>query len=450
MDESLEYLVRTHKELVSVKIGRSNCTDRGLQAVMSNPNIVVLKVCSNKILGENLEDSSTHVLDLKVLDLGGCSGLTERGLANIISRTNASNLKELNLRACCKMTDSGLVSILNKIRDSLKKLDLSYIDLALTDIGSLTASLSSIEDLNLSYCRNLTDSVLFSILNKTGDSLKKLDLSGTNLTLNEIGSLSASLSSIEDLNLSWCRNLTDSGLVSILNKTGYSLKKLDLSYSNLTLNDIGSFSASLSSIEDLNLSCCDELTDSRLVSILNKTGNSLKKLDLSNTNLTLTDIGSLTASFSSIEDLNLSCCRNLTDSGLVSILNKTGDSLKKLNLSCTILSLTDIGSFSASFSSIEDLILRGCRNLTDSGLVSILNKTRDSLKKLDLSYTDLTLTDIGSLTASLSSIEDLNLSFCPNLTDSGLLSILNKTGQGHSISTQPLLGKVGSRSLRFS
>ena len=43
VDDSLEHLVRTHKELVSVKIGRSNCTDRGFQAVMSNPNIVVLK-----------------------------------------------------------------------------------------------------------------------------------------------------------------------------------------------------------------------------------------------------------------------------------------------------------------------------------------------------------------------------------------------------------------------
>ena len=117
MDDSLEHLVRTHKELVKVKIGSLNCTDRGLQAVMSNPNIVVLKVCNSRVTGENLEDSSTHVLDLNVLDLGGCIGLTERGLANIISRTNASNLKELNLRACCKMTDSGLVSILNKTGD---------------------------------------------------------------------------------------------------------------------------------------------------------------------------------------------------------------------------------------------------------------------------------------------------------------------------------------------
>ena len=331
VDDSLEHLVRTHKELVSVKIGRSNCTDRGLQAVMSNPNIVVLKVCSNKILGENLEDSSTHVLDLKVLDLGGCIGLTERGLANIISRTNLCNLKEFNLRACSKLT--VLVFILNKTGDSLKKLDLSLTNLTLADIGSLTASCSSIEDLNMSYCRNLTESGLVSILNKTGDCLKKLNLSLTNLTLADIGSLTASLSSIEDLNLSYCRNLTDSVLVSILNKTGDSLQKLDLSGTNLTLNEIGSLIASFSSIEDLNLRECHNLTDSELVSILNKTGDSLKKLDLSRTNLTLTDIGSITASLSSIKVLNLTYCRNLTESGLFSLLNKTGDSLKNLIMS---------------------------------------------------------------------------------------------------------------------
>lgn len=128
-----------------------------------------------------------------------------------------------------------------------------------------------------------------------------------------------------------------------------------------------------------------------------------------------------------LEFLNFKGCKNLTGTGLQSILDRTsGAKVKELNLSRTNISLQHL---TTSLPNLEILQLYRCENLTDEGLVEFLNYTGGSLKELHLSSTSITLCDTSLLNTSLSCLELLDLAYCDHITDLGLISLLNKTGE---------------------
>ena len=56
---------------------------------------------------------------------------------------------------------------------------------------------------------------------------------------------------IKALNLSQCRYLTDDGIMAILNKVGETLKILDLSNNKVSFSEVGSMTRTLPSLEEL-------------------------------------------------------------------------------------------------------------------------------------------------------------------------------------------------------
>ena len=79
-----------------------------------------------------------------------------------------------------------------------------------------------LEELNLRWCEQLTDSGLLEILSITG-KLRVLDVSCTDITGHGFKD-GVSLPMLEELNLRWCQQLTDSGLLKILSISGIRLK----------------------------------------------------------------------------------------------------------------------------------------------------------------------------------------------------------------------------------
>ena len=72
-----------------------------------------------------------------------------------------------------------------------------------------------------------------SVLRKTGDQLKTLNIERTNIRLDT--HFSASFPELVSLNLEFCRNVTEAGFTSLLSRVGGRLKFLNLGYCKLSL-----------------------------------------------------------------------------------------------------------------------------------------------------------------------------------------------------------------------
>jgi len=202
-------LIEKHPELDLVKIKESDIGDQGLDALLSHPSMKVIQLGETQITGDNtqMEDGSVAASSLlEVLDL-------------------TEDFEQQ------KLTNRGLVMILNKVGVHLKKLVLGgrLID----NIGALAVHFPNLEVLILNKCMSLTDDGLLSILDITGSKLKVLDLSTTKIS--DFGSsTTTSLVNLEVLKLMyspcdnpWMQN--DRCLMNILNKTGNCLRSLNLS-----------------------------------------------------------------------------------------------------------------------------------------------------------------------------------------------------------------------------
>jgi len=392
VDKSIEYLIRQHPELESFKVGggswEAKVTNRSVKALLSHPGIFVIRLVScPMITGEILVEVSNPKSALKVLDLSECKNLTDTGLVCLLSMIDGDSLTELCLRGT-KLTLSAMTS-LNAI-----------------------AAFYNLEVLVLNSCKNLSETGVISLFNKIGEGLKKLDLGGTNLSLSNADLITSRFSKLEELNLVDCPNLSETGVISFLNKRGEELKKLYLVGTYLSLSNAGLITSRFSKLEELRLSNCKNLSETGVISLFNKIGEELKTLYLVGTNLSLSNAGLITRRFSKLEVLSLSKCKNLSETGVISLFNKIGEELKKLYLVGTNLSLSNAGLITSRFSKLEELNLSNCKNLSETGVISLFNKIGEGLKILDLGGTNLSLSDAHLITTSFKRLEELDLGMC--------------------------------------
>ena len=134
------------------------------------------------------------------------------------------------------------------------------------------------EELGLNHC-DLTDIGLKQILQLCSRALKSLNLSGTNITGETLAEgTDTSLACLENLNLEWCTQLTDTAFVRTIQLCGRTLKSLDISYTNITLQNLTEYDGTLPCIEHLILTRCRQLTDIGLIQLLQLPEKKLKSL----------------------------------------------------------------------------------------------------------------------------------------------------------------------------
>merc|ERR1711911_52184 len=119
-------------------------------------------------------------------------------------------------------------------------------------------------------------------------------MSRLNVSLSEISSLTKTLQNVEDLDISLCPEITETGFISLLDIVGGHLRKLNLSNSNISLSAISSLTTTLPNLEYLNISSCPEIPETGFISLLNIAGALLRKLKMRKLGISLSEISSLT------------------------------------------------------------------------------------------------------------------------------------------------------------
>ena len=308
----------------------------------------------------------------------------------------------------------------NVVTSSLVKRGIKQVQVLSMRKGlkELVNGLTNMESLNLSGCYNLSDSFMEGAFQakKEYSSLKTLNLSlCKEVNDDTLGRIAQTTTNLEDLDLAGCSKITNGGLIFI----GWGLKKL----------------------KRLNLRSCRQLTDHGISHLAGIAQHPLSSPPKTTSNET--------SQSSPIEDLCLQDCQKLTDESL-NHLSQGLKSLKSLNLSFCV-SITDTGLKSLSrLDSLRSVNLRSCDNVSDIGIAFLSEKENGSgLENLDVSFcanvtnmglkhistgfaklkclsmTTCSINDEGlkKMSKNLANLEELNIGQCVSITDDGLKSV---------------------------
>lgn len=235
----------------------------------------------------------------------------------------------------------------------------------------------------------------------------------------------AKLQSLTGLDLSNCRNLSDTAISKLSTKVTQRLVWLKLTHCGFSEKalKVGSFDSTSGtastagqwgSLQSLDISHCDGLSSTRFALILSQTMPNLTKLDVSNSPVLDNDFLAYVPKIPNLKWLNLHNCQVMDNNGFYSLADQSNTKLPPLtylDVSTTRINNAALLRICTYYTSLTSLSLSFCHRLDDEGFASL--KQLSGLTFLNLSYT-------GIGTASLPILEalpltTLNISGCEYL-----------------------------------
>ncbi|KAI9261422.1 hypothetical protein BDA99DRAFT_464372 [Phascolomyces articulosus] len=288
-----------------------------------------------------------------------------------------------------------LYRTLHKQHVQAQQIDLGSSNRLMTDdtIGLLIDLIgANVESLYLTHCYHLTDQAIIMIA-QNAPHLRKLDLNSCWLITDR--SLD-SLRSLQWLDLSNCRKITDNGMLHLL-ENNTNLQHLTLSYcKNLTDQTMLYFAQHCTQdLQYLNLQRCTKITDQGFVHWLNQAPNA----------------------FCALHTLNLTDCSFLTDRAIAHLI-VAAPYLNDLSISfCCALSDTSLEEL-AKLEQLEALDASYCGSaVSDASIITLLKGTSQTIHRLNIRGC-VRISGIGLMTGMeyAKHLKYVNISQCPGIS----------------------------------
>lgn len=207
------------------------------------------------------------------------------------------------------------------------------------------------------------------------------------------------LPSLQVLDVSGCRKLTDTGLIVIAQSCS-NLRGLHLCGCKLVTDELLlALSRNCPRLEELGLSGCHNVTDSGLSTLV----NGCRRLRF----------------------LDLSKCSMIGDEGVSQIARSSSSSLRTLKLmDCLNVSEQSIYALANSCESLETLVLGGCRNVSEESVKAIVAASSSSIKNLRVDWClDVGDSAVRCILSRCRSLAALDISCCDKVTDAAFLGL---------------------------
>lgn len=281
-----------------------------------------------------------------------------------------------NAKACWHpyvtgITDIGMMEIGSGL-SSLQCLDVSYCR-KLTDKGlsAVAEGCHGLRSLHVAGCRFVSD-VLLRALSKNCCELEELDLQGcTNITDTGLTDLVIGCQRIKHLNINKCSNVGDVGVSSVSKACSSSLKTLKLlDCYKLGDKSILSLAEFCKYLEILIIGGCRDISDKSIKLLAAALSHNLTVLQM-DWCLNVSD-SSLSYIFSqcvNLEVLDIGCCEEVTDAAFELLGSVKGElHLKVLKArNCPKITVAGISMILKSCNSLEYLDVRSCPHVTKVG-----------------------------------------------------------------------------------
>ena len=274
----------------------------------------------------------------------------------------------------------------------------NHCDTGISDKGmmSIGGGLSSLQSLNVSYCKKLTDKGLSAVAEGCQD-LQVLHLDGCKFVTDKVlKALSKNCPNLQELGLQGCTRVTDCGLADLVSGCRW--------------------------IHFLDINKCSNVGDSGISNVSEACSSSLKTLKL----LDCFRVGdgsilSLARFCMNLETLIIGGCRDISDKSIKSLATSCGSSLKNLRMDwCLNISNSSLSCVLVECRNLEALDIRCCEEVTDAAFHGLGTMGTDMrLKVLKISNCQkITVTGIGMLLDKCNSLEYLDVRSCPYITKS--------------------------------
>lgn len=266
----------------------------------------------------------------------------------------------------------------------------------ITDTGmvSIGCGLSSLQSLDVSYCRKLTDKGLSAVAEGCHD-LRSLHLTGCRfVTDGLLKAISKNCCNLEELGLNGCTNISDTGITDLVN--------------------------GCQNINFLDINKCSNVGDSGIFSVSKACSASLKTLKLLDCyRVGDESIFSLAEFCKNLEILVIGGCRIISDESMKSLAAACRCSLKKLRMDwCLNISDSSLSCILSTCRNLEALDIGCCEQVTDAAFEN-LGEIELSLKFMKVNCPKVTVAGIILLLERCTSLEYLDVSSCPHVTKVG-------------------------------
>lgn len=246
-----------------------------------------------------------------------------------------TNLQSITIHNCLKVTNMGLGKL-------SKCLQLQYIDLTgcekITDEGleKLLEFDTKLHTIILKRINKITNNGIKIILSKCANSLRNLDLCRCNNTTDSITSrILIECPKLESLNLSLCQQITDTTFVTLNMFPFSNLKKINLQKLNITDCTIFSITEICNgNLELININDCSEITEKGINHLI-KSNSNLIEINAGRTNMTDDCLSHIAEYSNRLETLDIDFCENVTINGIYKLIkteSKCWFSLRRLNI----------------------------------------------------------------------------------------------------------------------
>ncbi|KAK4169019.1 SCF E3 ubiquitin ligase complex F-box protein grrA [Cladorrhinum sp. PSN259] len=309
-------------------------------------------------------------------------------------------------------------------RDFIKRLNLASLHESVND-GSVVplASCNRVERLTLTNCKNLSDSGLIPLV-ENNSHLLALDISNDDqITEASMYAIAEQCKRLQGLNVTGCGKISNESLINLAKNCRF-LKRLKL-------ND------------------CNQLNDEAVLAFANNCPNILE-IDLHQCRLIGNEpVTALVENGQALRELRLANCELIDDSAFLSLPDKTYEHLRILDLtSCARLTDRAVEKIIDIAPRLRNLVLAKCRNLTDAAVYSIsrlgknlhllhlghcIHITDDAVKRLVTLCNRIRYIDLGCCThltdesvtrlATLPKLKRIGLVKCSNITDQSVIAL---------------------------
>ena len=364
-------------------------------------------------------------------------------LATVLARMN-QNISKLDCSNCLNLSNEALsVLITPNSSHSLSK-DVPWLNMKKLMINGNSQIDNSVLQLIPQYCRALTelqvagskiqDTTIFDLFENCKD-LIRLNLSGCPLVTDSAFVHSCAPIQLKEIDLIKINQITDASIISIAKRANVNLRSIKFSSKKITAKSLyslaefcrnleeieilhaGPHSLSQDSIQFLFNSCkfiskltikySSEMHSSTFLQPFSNNCESLpadllfknvRYLDLTRC-LSVNDsfLYSITTSFPSLSELNLSYCEEITDNGICQLIKHSKNTLKSINLS-------------------------NCKKLTDNSIIPLAQQCSE-LEFISLSNNSEISNKSLFYLSKLSKLQSLDISSCDKLNEDGLIHL---------------------------
>ncbi|KAJ3680384.1 hypothetical protein LUZ60_016662 [Juncus effusus] len=243
----------------------------------------------------------------------------------------------------------------------------------------------------------------------------------------DLGVIASAFRQLRILDLANCKGISDNGMITV----GHHLPSIEyLDVSNckkLTDKGLTAISSECKNLKNLDVSGCKLITDT-LLHALSQNCLQLEELSLSScTKITDSGICALSDGPKHIKTLDLSKCTNIGDTCIVKIVNSSRESLVCLKLlDCSKIGDATIFALSENCPNLENLVIGGCREITDLSLQALANTCSESLRCLRMDWC-VKITDFGliSIISKCKNLIALDIGSCDKVTDATFRELAN-------------------------